>query len=189
MSQAESIRKHPQLSDLFIAAESRHLNSDEFERYIKAVPQYAYRVAAAREIKAIEGKVVTTTISEVFQMYPFMQNHDLAQGKCYRDVNYVSAYVTLAMLMNDPEWLRDKLLIWLKTILQAYCFPERNKLENPIHTHRLVTAEADALPKTRSSIFETYARLKHHYREGLSAESFALIEGLLQMCSDILASE
>ena len=90
MSQTTSIRKHPQLKDLFIAAESRQLTDEEFEAYIKVVPEFAYRVAAAREIKAVEGKVVSTTVSEIFQMYPFMENHDLAHGKAYRDISYIS---------------------------------------------------------------------------------------------------
>lgn len=183
-----SIRNHPQLKQMFIAAESRHLDSAEFELYHATLPKQVHRVKAAQEIKLIQAEVVNTTIKEVFNIYPFLDNHELADGKCYRDVNYVAAYVTLAMLMDDPEWLRNKFLIWFKTILQAFCFPQRNK-EVSIPTHRLVTIEADKLPSMRSSIYETYSRLKRHFHQKLSPETYSLIEPLLQMACDILAAE
>jgi hypothetical protein len=122
-------------------------------------------------------------------MYPFIEKHELAQGKCYRDVHYVSAYSTMAMLMNDPEWFRDKLLIWLKTILQAFHFPARDQKAEASKSQRIVSLEADKLPQPRSSIFETYSRLKQNYKERLSPESYALIEPMLQLSCDILSSE
>ncbi len=188
MSTNASVRHHPQLKQLFIAAESRHLDSQEFELYSRTLPGNANRVKAAQEIKLIQAEVVDAVIKEVFTMYPFMDNHELADGKCYRDVNYVAAYITLAMLMDDPEWLRDKFLIWFKTILQAFCFPQRDK-QAAIPAYRLVTLEADKLPTMRSSIHETYSRLKRHFHEKLSSETYTLIEPLLQMACDILASE
>lgn len=183
-----SFRNHPQLRKMFIAAESRHLDSPELELYRATLPEQAHRIKAAQEIKLVQAEVVSTTIGEVFDIYPFLENHELAQGKCYRDVSYVAAYITLAMLMDDPEWLRDKLLLWLKTILQSFCFPQRNK-ESAIPTHRLVTLEADKLPSMRSSIYETYSRLNGHFHQKLSPEAYSLIEPLLKMTCDILASE
>ncbi|MEY4768313.1 MAG: hypothetical protein RL637_952 [Pseudomonadota bacterium] len=183
-----SIRHHAQLKQLFINAESRQLDSNELELYANTVPDYAYRAKAAYEIKLVQSEVVDLTIKDIFSMYPFLQNHELAQGKCYRDVNYVVAYITLAMLMNDPEWLRDKLLVWLKTILQAFCFPVRDQ-KAPILTQKLITIEADQLPSPRSSIHDTYSRLKHYFNQNLSTKSYELIEPLLQMACDILAAE
>ena len=188
MNTTASVRNHPQLKKMFIDVESRHLDNSELKLYCTTVPEHAYRAKAAHEIKNIQNQIVDTTIKEIFNMYPFMQNHELAQGKCYRDVNYVCAYVTQAMLMNDPEWLRDKLLLWLKTMLQAFCFPERNKDIDP-NTHRLVTIDADKLPSVRSSIYETYARLNRNFQQKLSPETYKLVEPLLQMSCDILASE
>lgn len=188
MNTSNSIRNHPQLKQMFINAESRYLENAELKLYCSVLPEHIKRAKAAHEIKKVQAEVVAKTVKEVFSMYPFLQNHELASGKCSRDVGYVAAYITQAMLMNDSEWLRDKLLLWLKTILQAFCFPERNKDINA-QTHSLVTVEADRLPSMRSSVYETYARLKNNFEEKLSPESFALVEPLLQMACDILASE
>jgi len=189
MDTTNSLRLHPHLKQLFEDAESRHLTDAEFEIFLKVAPEFSNRVKAAKEIKSLEVEVVDATIQEVFRMYPFIEKHELAQGKCYRDVHYVSAYSTLAMLMNDPEWLRDKLLIWLKTILQAFHFPARDQKAEASTSQRVVSLEADKLPQPRSSIFETYSRLKHNYKERLSPETYALIEPLLKMSCDILASD
>lgn len=189
MFTTNSLRKHPGLSNLFQDAESRHLTDAEFETYLKSAPEFANRVKAAKEIKSYEVDVVDMTIQEIFRMYPFMQKHELAQGKCYRDVHYVSAYATLSMLMNDPEWFKDKLLIWLKTILQAFHFPARDQGVEASSSHRVVSLEADKLPQPRSSIFETYIRLKQNYKEKLSPETYTLIEPYLKMAHEILAGE
>jgi hypothetical protein len=73
-------------------------------------------------------------------------------------------------------------------MLQAFCFPQR-KRELQVPNHRLITLEADKLPNPRSSIYETYSRLKQHFQQHLSPETYQLIEPLLQMTCDILASE
>ena len=184
-----SLRHHPQLRQLFQDAESRHLTDAEFEIFQKAAPGHADLVKAAKEIKSFEVEVVDATIQEIFRMYPFMQKHELAQGKCYRDVHYVSAYATMSMLMNDPEWFKDKLLIWLKTILQSFHFPARDQNVEASSSQRIVSMEADKLPQPRSSIYETYYRLKQNYKEKLSPETYALIEPMLQLACDTLPSE
>lgn len=184
-----SIRNHPDLKQLFIDAESRHLDNSELKHYCSVVPEYINRAKAAHEIKKVQTNVVNITVKEIFMMYPYLQHHDLSQGKCQRDVRYVSAYITQAMLMNDPQWLNDKLLLWLKTILQAFCFPERNKEIASVESYKNITQDADKMPAVRSSIYETYKRLKSHYSDQLSPESYALIEPLLETTCKILAAE
>ena len=198
------LRDNPEIAELFRIAESRHLNEHEFARYLNLVPQGGDKVSAAQDIIAVELAVVTNTIKQVFFLYPFAKYHELPKDKCIRDVCYVSAYATHSMLMNDPDWFRDKLLIWLKTILQAFSYParEERKLETPLNflntdnlrnpsrlPHPEITAHADSLPKNQRAIYETYARLIANYQEALPSPSFALIHPYLQLAVDILASD
>lgn len=183
-----SLRNHPDLKALFKTAECRHLTEDEYRRYLQLAPDGADRVRAAQEVAAAEAEVVRATLTEIFQLYPYVQNHFMAQEKCTRDVTYVSIYATHAMLLDDPEWFRDKLLLWLKTILQAFEFPARNAnptLDNPFPD---ITRRADALPQAAASIFDTYSRLQQKYREVLAPSSFALMKAPLQQPIDVLAS-
>lgn len=187
------LRDNPEIAKLFLAAESRHFTDTEFQQYLALVPDYADRVAAAQEVIAAELATVTTTIKQVFFLYPFAKYHEFPKDKCVRDVSYVSVYATHSMLMAEPDWFRDKLLIWLKTILQAFSYPAREERPGVTPAQELpypeITRHADTLPKRQRAIYETYARLLMNYKQVLSPQAFALLQPHLQLAVDILASE
>ena len=185
-----SLRHHPELHELFKLAESRQLTEQELEAYYRAIPEHVARATAAREIAAVERSVVQNVIDEIFALYPYEQQHQAASSKCSRDVRYVSAYATLAMLMNDPQWFDDKLLIWMKTILQAFEFPERGQQRKALFSvQSSLPATTDKLKPHQLSIYETYTRLKQHYQRTLTSTSYTLIEPYLQQAIDVLAHD
>jgi hypothetical protein len=199
------LRDNPEIAELFRIAESRHLTEEEFTHYLAVLPEYAERVAAAKEVQSAELSVVTNTVKQVFFLYPYPKYHEFAKDKAIRDISYVSTYASHSMLLDDPDWFRDKLLIWLKTILGAFSYParEERKLDTPLNflktdilrdpnrlPHPEITEHADTLPtKGKRSIYETYARLIVNYQQVLSPKAFALILPHLQLAVDILASE
>jgi hypothetical protein len=190
-SESESLRHHPELAALFKAAESRHLTDQELDEYYRVCPDELERVSAAREIAAFEQSLVQKVVSEIYLVYPYEQNHQMASPKCIRDVRYVVAYASMAMLMKDPQWFEDKLLIWLKTILQAFEFPERNQQKKVLFgsvTPDEDNREKNMKPKQRS-IYETYTKLKQYYRNSLNATSFNLFEPYLQQAIDVLSAD
>jgi hypothetical protein len=183
-----SIRTNPKLKDLFKACEARHLTEEELWLYSSVVPYYEERARAAREIAGAEQGVVGATVDEILSLYPFAKRFDSVRDRCVRDVTYISIYATHTMLMNDPDWFRDKLLLWLKTIIQAFDFPAREAAPPAVRNpYPNITAEADQLPPGRSAIYDTYARLKRKYAETLTPETFQLIKGPLQQACDILS--
>ena len=194
-----SFRYHPQLQDLFKTAESRYLSEEELEYYSEIIPDQADRAAAAHEVAQTAPAIVKKTVEEIFLLYPYHENHEMAAQKCPRDVNYVSAYATMAMLMNDPKWFDDKLLLWLKTILQAFEFPPRQASEEKKsffgrrnsgdEAVELIAKQADALPAPRSSIYATYSLLKANYQAALNQPSWELMAPYLQQAIDSLAAE
>jgi hypothetical protein len=203
--QKVKLRDNPEMTELLRIAESRHLTEEEFAHYLRLAPEFAERVEAAREIAAAELTVVTNTVKQVFFLYPYPKYHEFAKDKAIRDVSYVSAYAIQSMLMDDPDWYRDKLLIWLKTILGAFSYParEERKVEatsNFLKTdafrdpnrlpHPEITEHADTMSiKGKRSIYETYARLIVNYEQVLSPKAFALLKPHLQLALDILASD
>jgi hypothetical protein len=191
MSQQESLRLHPELAAIFKAAESRHLTEQELDEYYRVCPDALERVSVAREIAALEQSLVQKVVAEVFLMYPYEQHHEMASPKCVRDVRYVVAYASLAMLMKDPQWFEDKLLIWMKTILQSFEFPERSQQKKVLFGG--VTTEENkrenALKTKQRSIYETYTKLKQYYRNSLNASAFALFEPYLQQAIDVLSAD
>ncbi len=186
----QSFRTHPELAAIFRAAESRQLTEQELEEYYRVLPHELPRATAAREIKSIETRTVQAVINEIFALYPFEERHTMATGKCARDVRYLSAYATLAMLMNDPQWFEDKLLLWMKTILQAFEFPEQ--AHKPKVSFNLTANTANAVEKYKPhqrSIYDTYVRLKQQYHRTLSSASYDLIESYLQRAVEVLAED
>lgn len=190
------LRDNAGIRHLFKTAESRHFTQEELAELISLAPEIKDKVSAAKEIMDIEFSVVSKTIKQVFSLYPYPKFHELPLDKCMRDVSYVSAYAIHSMLMDDPDWFRDKLLIWLKTILQSFSYPAREELDagnaasKPALPYPEITAYADTLnPKGRRSIYETYARLIKNYQEVLSPNTFSMIRPHLQLAVDILSSD
>ncbi|GAB5561962.1 MAG: hypothetical protein SynsKO_36090 [Synoicihabitans sp.] len=186
----DSLRLHPELQDLFARAESRHLTDDEFELYLAVAEEHAERVTAAQEMKANDAQIVRNIITDLYAIYPYAQHHNLAMPKCIRDVRYVTAYATLAMLMGDPKWFADKLLIWMKTILQSFEYPDI-----PAGTSRRLNPEPEvrtalaSLKSNQRSIYECYFRLKADLKKTLSPAAFNEMETYLQLPIDILSND
>jgi hypothetical protein len=190
MNQTETLRLNPQLKTLFKDAESRHLNDDEFDLYLSIYPEGGARVAAAREIKAIDGQIVKKVITRIYEIYPFEQKHQLAVAKCIRDVRYVTAYATSCMLMGDPDWYRDKLLLWMKTIIQSFGYPDipAGSTGRYFKDEEILAHIATLRPNQRS-IYETYRGLLEEMRANLSPDAFLEIEPYLNLSLDILAHD
>jgi Phycobilisome protein len=184
-----SLRKHPELSALFKSAENRHFTNEEFSEYERVLPDSGDRARAAREIAACEQAVVERVVGEIFTVYPYEKNHAHPHAKCMRDIRSVSAYATLSMLMNDPHWFRDKLLLWLRTILQSFHFPDREVVQRKALFGAAAGTSMDQYMPNQRSIYETYVKLKNNYREKLSTESFALIEPFLDQAINTLAAK
>lgn len=190
------LRDNDRLKTLFKSAESRHFTAEELSEYVTLAPAHKDKAAAAREIMEAEFAVVSKTIKQVFSIYPYPKFHELPLDKCMRDVSYVSAYAIHSMLLDDPDWFRDKLLIWLKTILQSFSYPAREEEDLAAATSKQalpypeITAHADTLnPSGRRSIYETYSRLIMNYKEALSPSAFHLLRPHLQLAVDILSSD
>jgi hypothetical protein len=185
-----SYRQHPQLQALFKGAESRHFNDEEMRVYLSVVPDEAARIEAAQEVKKVDGVVVKKTIKGIYEIYPYEQKHALAMAKCVRDVRYVTAYATMAMLMNDPEWFRDKLLIWMKTIIQSFRYPDIPEgTTRRLHDDPEVLAHLETLQPHQRSIYETYLSVKREIMASVSETSAELMEPFLQLPIDILAHD
>lgn len=186
----DTLRANPELTELFKRTESRHFTDDEFELYLAVAGEHAERVAAAREVKSLDAQIVRNLITDLYTIYPYAQHHNLPMPKCIRDVRYVTSYATLAMLMGDPQWFADKLLIWMKTILQSFEYPDipagTSRRLNPEPEVR--TALANLKPNQRS-IFECYYRLKSDLKKALSPAAFIEMEIYLQLPIDILSND
>lgn len=181
MNQIDSLRAHPELRTLFKDAEARHFTDAEFDLYLSLFPEGQARVDAAREVKAIDGQIIKKVITRIYEIYPYEQKHQLALAKCIRDVRYVTAYATASMLMGDPAWFDDKLLFWMKTILQSFGYPDipAGTTTRYFSDPEIIAHLATLRPNQRS-IYETYRGVLEEMRANLSPAAFAEMEPYLQ---------
>ena len=190
MTTLESIRLHPELKDLFKDAESRFLKEEELEVYLLEIEDAEALATASQDVKKIINQVVKKVITRIYEIYPYEQKHDLAMAKCVRDVRYVIAYATLSMLMRDPDWFRDKLLIWMKTIIQSFGYPdiEPNTSERYFSDPEILS-HIEGLKPHQKSIYETYMGILKEMESNLSEESFQEIKPYLELAVEILAHD
>lgn len=177
-----TLRKHPRLESMFKEAESRFLNDNELKLYLEVYPEGKSKADASNEIKAVANQVVKKVITRIYELYPYEQFHEMAMPKCVRDVRYVVAYAVESMLMNDPDWFRDKLLIWLKTILQSFEYPDlREGTTERYHNDPETKAHVESLKPHQRSIYETYLGVKKEMQAVLSEEAYSEVEIYLDM--------
>lgn len=179
-----------ELQTVFQESEARHLTEEELQLYVKLLPESALRAEAARAAYSVELQVVEDTIDSIFEVYPYSKYHALHAEKCPRDVTNVSTYAVQAMLMDDKDWFRDKLLLWLKTILQAFKFPARSHpKETVLFGSDSETEIINSLPPGRQSVYETYLLLDRNYEQALEQAHYDLLKPHLAIARHILGGE
>jgi hypothetical protein len=172
---------------MFRSSESRHFNDEELAAIESEHPELKPEIAAARAVREVDVAAIGRVVKEVFSQYPYDQHHDHANPKCIRDVRYVVAYSCHAMIARDPRWLEDKLLIWLKTILQAFDFPDRMKSSaGVLFADKVMEEKLKTLPPKTKSIFHTYYRLRQEICKAVGPEHAALFSPYLEQAVLIL---
>jgi hypothetical protein len=182
----QSFRGISGLNEMLLGSQSRHFTDDEYARYLHMLPDQQHRVDAARDLMGHEEMIVKRTVLEIMQIYPYQSFHARAPEKCIRDVTYISIYSTHAMLVNDNQWYKDKLLYWFRTMLQSFYFPPIAADKAALNKHPALSTEAAKRPEHIASIYDTYSRLRLNYQQALKPESWKLLDEPLQVALDVL---
>ena len=119
----------PVIENIFDEVETRHLSPDaltSFNQYVRSVPERlnTYRLLRDREISlmqkvadALEAKLPTETTER------------LEQGICRCILSL--RHCAMAMLMNDEQYLADRLLGWLTESIQTQ---QTDHIDSLLHT-------------------------------------------------------
>jgi hypothetical protein len=186
----QSLRKHPRLAPIFTDAESRHFKDEELAAIVAELPELEPLAETCKVIRSKDVAIINKVVKEVFSQYDYEKHHDFASAKCPRDVRYVVTYACAAMLARDPQWLEDKLLIWLKTILQAFEFPARKPgAGGALFSDKALEDKLAKLPKKTQSIYHCYYRLRQEMEKELGPEHFSRIEPYLTSALNVLTEE
>lgn len=110
------------VAELMHQSEGRYLRPDELKTlhaYVEGIPK---RVRLYQVLQAKEQELLDRVMEKFQPMMPNLirQHGHLAWERCRRDLSMVWRYCCMAMLLNDEDYLRDKLLYWLETILKSF---------------------------------------------------------------------
>lgn len=148
---------------IFLESEGRYLSEEERDKLQNYISGFQKRLGVVQLIEEAEDGAVRFCIDNTRKRYPnFDKYHDKAWAKAFRDVQLTTRYAAQAMLLDDKETLREKLLYWLRTILAGLNFtPEFNR--------------------------DTYTYLTEGFRQGLPPDAFAQFEPYLELVVDIMS--
>lgn len=163
--------------NLLSTAEGHLLSDAEINSLIQVAPEEKSGLEAARSLSACGKEVVTEIAQEMTRRYGLAAYDELATDKTVRDMLYVLAYVQHAALRHDSRWLDDRMLIWLKTILRSFQFPDLHDRDGV--KENLINALAKLPPGARC-IYHSYWRLEEMIRDLLTEDHYRVIGPYLE---------
>ncbi len=152
-----------QLTKLSVEIDGRYATDQELEFIKNYIQSVDLRVSSYEKIRDGEEKILDRTKRKMDIQNPnlFIRGSKNLSSIWRRDVMIILRCTVAAMLVNDLDWLRDSLLLWHRTIVNA------NKTQN--------ISQA------------TYNMMPEVLKEFLTTEELALILPVLQLNQSILS--
>lgn len=109
-----------------------------------------------------QEKAIIEKILQRFQKKaPDFAKHFNEEGidKCRRDMSLVLRYCATAMLLQDEELLKDRLLYWMQNIMRAL---RLQKINDPMYQLMQQVVE-EQLPPENSNLMQPYLKIAHEW--------------------------
>jgi hypothetical protein len=123
-----------QLAHLSVEADGRYATAKELQflkDYMDSVDQ---RMSAYEKIRDAEAEIIQQIEAEKQAVDPklfWMGNRDITDI-CRRDMTNILRLSAAAVLLNDLDRLRDAVLLWYRTIVRSYNYPQYADVTYPI---------------------------------------------------------
>jgi Phycobilisome protein len=182
-----SVRLDPVLGEVFRVAESMFFDDAQLAAILEARPDLALPVEAARLMREhVEEVIEEVVVKQTWEEYPW-EEFGLTKEKGPRDNRTILAYVSHAIVAQDPQWLDDRVLIWCKTILQSFDFPDRVRIVVPLDAE--TEAKRLSLPVKVRAIFQNWTRIRQEFERRLPPGPYAAAQPYLQQVIDTLTED
>jgi oligoendopeptidase F len=111
-----------QLEQLSLASEGRYATAQELQILKDYFPSINPRLSAYQKLRDGEGEIIARLETRMREKQPnIFQMSDKDVAAMYqRDTKIVLRIAIAAMLIEDLDRLREKLLLWQKTIVKAF---------------------------------------------------------------------
>jgi hypothetical protein len=110
------------IQNLIHQTDGRYASDQELLFLQSYVETASLRFRTYQKIQAAEVSIMNQLLKELKTYHPdmFMVNGQDLTAKWQRDTVRVLRYATTALLVDDPEMFKDKLLTWFETIMKAF---------------------------------------------------------------------
>ncbi|GAB4211412.1 MAG: allophycocyanin subunit alpha [Synechococcales cyanobacterium] len=139
-----------QLQKLSVSVDGRYASDDELRLLDSLQSSFDLRLRAYQKLQASEPEIIKETEARVQSLDPqlLMRGVEDFRGKWRADTVRVLRFSAAAMLLDDVERLKDRLLFWFQTLMRAFrtqksCEMTYQILQEVVKTH--LTPEEAAL--------------------------------------------
>ena len=111
-----------QLKRLSLEVDGRYASDAELQFMSDYVKSFNLRLQTYQKLQELESKLIEQTYAKMRSLDStlFMQGKDDFTSKWKTDTIRTLRYVAVAVLINDPDTLRERFLIWFQTILRSF---------------------------------------------------------------------
>jgi len=112
-----------EFEELVRKSEGRYLQDHEAAKMRGYAEGLVARIDTLTAIERSEETILGSAVERTMKKFPHLTESygDTAEKKVRRDLGLGLRYAVLAMLMKDPDFVVDKLSVWLRTIMSALC--------------------------------------------------------------------
>jgi hypothetical protein len=110
-----------QMQRLSFNVEGRYATDEELRFIPEYLKTYELRLQTYQKLQEIEQLVIQQVVEKILAQNPTLLSSGTTDisAKCKRDTTTVWRYSVAALLMDDPDTLRERFLLWLQTIMRA----------------------------------------------------------------------
>lgn len=111
-----------QLDRLSVQADGRYATDTELQFLADYVQSFNVRVQTYLRLQELESTIVQQAYVKIRAVDPRLLHYGYedVSTKWKRDTIRVIRYTAIAVLINDPDALKERFLLWFQTIMQAF---------------------------------------------------------------------
>jgi hypothetical protein len=111
-----------QLQRLSFEVDGRYATDAELQFMMEYIQSFQLRVQTYQRLQAAEAIIIQQVQAKMQTLDStlFRNGSEDVSSKWNRDTVRVLRYSAVAMLLDDPDTLRDRLLFWMQTIMRAF---------------------------------------------------------------------
>lgn len=111
-----------QLEKLSMDTDGRFASDEELAFVDAYVQSFSLRLQTYQTLQLVESAIVQQVEAKMRSIDPMLFHHgkEDVSTKWKRDTVRVLRYSAIAMLMDDPETLRERFLLWFQSIMKAF---------------------------------------------------------------------